>query len=220
MPSIIIKETEYFDVGLRKFKRACEKAAIVPEIRAREFYEKPTAVRKEKWQLLLSELIKLIESLVFQGKDPIANLSLLDALNQDLKAAMLSKDVIARDTIRMLISDIKKFEIDERVEADDSKIANLINKNVKQRRDSIEQFKNGGRDDLVATEQNQLDVILKYLPEQLSEEEIHALIQEAITAVSAEGMKDMGKLMGHLKPQFEGKADMSIVSKLVKNLLA
>ncbi|MDA9675933.1 GatB/YqeY domain-containing protein [Pseudomonadota bacterium] len=147
-------------------------------------------------------------------------MSLLDALNQDLKAAMLSKDVIARDTIRMLISDIKKFEIDERVEADDSKIANLINKNVKQRRDSIEQFKNGGRDDLVATEQNQLDVILKYLPEQLSEEEIHALIQEAITAVSAEGMKDMGKLMGHLKPQFEGKADMSIVSKLVKNLLA
>ena len=113
-------------------------------------------------------------------------MSLLDALNQDLKAAMLSKDVIARDTIRMLISDIKKFEIDERVEADDSKIANLINKNVKQRRDSIEQFKNGGRDDLVATEQNQLDVILKYLPEQLSEEEIHALIQEAITAVSAE----------------------------------
>ena len=132
---------------------------------------------------------------------------------------MLSKDVIARDTIRMLISDIKKFEIDERVEADDSKIANLINKNVKQRRDSIEQFKNGGRDDLVATEQNQLDVILKYLPKQLSEEEIQSLIQEGIAAVSAEGMQDMGKLMGFLKPKFEGKADMSIVSKIVKDLL-
>ena len=87
-------------------------------------------------------LIKLIESLVSQGKDPIANLSLLDTINQDLKAAMLSKDVVTRDTLRMLISDIKKFEIDERVEADDAKISNLINKNVKQRRDSIEQFKN------------------------------------------------------------------------------
>ena len=75
-------------------------------------------------------LIKLIESLVSQGKDPIANLSLLDNINQDLKAAMLSKDVVTRDTLRMLISDIKKFEIDERVEADDAKISNLINKNV------------------------------------------------------------------------------------------
>ena len=165
-------------------------------------------------------LIKLIESLVSQGKDPIANLSLLDTINQDLKTAMLSKDVVTRDTLRMLISDIKKFEIDEKVEADDAKISNLINKNVKQRRDSIEQFKNGGRDDLVATEQNQLDVILKYLPKQLSEEEIQSLIQEGIAAVSAEGMQDMGKLMSHLKPKFEGKADMSIVSKLVKNLLA
>ena len=111
-------------------------------------------------------LIKLIESLVSQGKDPIANLSLLDTINQDLKAAMLNKDVVTRDTLRMLISDIKKFEIDEKVEADDAKISTLINKNVKQRRDSIEQFKNGGRDDLVANEQNQLDVILKYLPKQ------------------------------------------------------
>jgi uncharacterized protein YqeY len=146
-------------------------------------------------------------------------LSLLDTINQDLKAAMLSKDVLTRDTLRMLISDIKKFEIDERVEADDAKISSLINKNVKQRRDSIEQFKNGGREDLVATEQNQLDVILKYLPKQLSEDEIQSLIQEGISAVSAESMQDMGKLMGYLKPKFEGKADMSIVSKIVKDLL-
>ena len=164
--------------------------------------------------------IRLIESLVSQDKDPIVNLSLLDTINQDLKTAMLSKDVIARDTIRMLISDIKKFEIDERVETDDVKIANLINKNVKQRRDSIEQFKNGGRDDLVTKEQEQLNVILKYLPEQLSEDEIHALVKSGIGEVAAQGMQDMGKLMGHLKPKFDGKADMSIVSKLVKELLS
>ncbi len=165
-------------------------------------------------------LIRLIENLVSQGKDHIADLSLLDTINQDLKAAMLSKDVIVRDTLRMLIADIKRFEIDERVEADDTKVSDLINKNVKQRRDSIAQFKSGGREDLVATEEEQLNVILKYLPEQLPEEEIQKLVQDGIAAVSAESMKDMGKLMGHLKPIFEGKADMSIVTKLVKELLS
>ena len=165
-------------------------------------------------------LISPIESLVSLGKDHIADLSLLDTINQDLKAAMLSKDVIVRDTLRMLIADIKRFEIDNRVEADDTKVSDLINKNVKQRRDSIAQFKSGGREDLVATEEEQLNVILKYLPEQLSEEEIQKLVQDGIGAVSAESMKDMGKLMGHLKPIFEGKADMSIVSKLVKELLS
>ena len=132
---------------------------------------------------------------------------------------MLSKDVVTRDTLRMLISEIKKFEIDEKVEANDITISTLINKNVKQRRDSIDQFKKGARDDLVATEQKQLDVILKYLPEQLSEDEIHAIVKDGINEVSAAGMQDMGKLMGHLKPKFEGKADMSIVSKFVKELL-
>jgi len=80
---------------------------------------------------------------------------------------MISKDVVGRDTIRMIISDIKKFEIDERLEADDAVISTLINKTVKQRRDSIEQFKNGNRDDLVEKEQEQLNVILRYLPKQL-----------------------------------------------------
>jgi uncharacterized protein YqeY len=107
-------------------------------------------------------------------------LSLLESINQDLKAAMLSKDVVTRDTLRMLISEIKKFEIDEKVEANDITISTLINKNVKQRRDSIDQFKKGARDDLVATEQKQLDVILKYLPEQLSEDEIHAIVKDGI----------------------------------------
>ena len=165
-------------------------------------------------------LIRPIENLVSLGKDHIADLSLLDTINQDLKAAMLSKDAIVRDTLRMLIADIKRFEIDERVEADDTKVSDLINKNVKQRRDSIAQFKSGGREDLVATEEEQLNVILKYLPEQLSEEEIQKLVQEGIASVSAESIKDMGKLMGHLKPIFEGKADMSTVSKLVKKLLS
>ena len=163
--------------------------------------------------------IKQIENLASQEQDHIASLSLLDSINKDLKTAMLNKDVVTRDTLRMLISDIKRFEIDERIEADDAKISNLINKNVKQRRDSIEQFKNGNRDDLVALEEEQLNVILKYLPKQLSEQEIQELIQEGIVSVSAKNMQDMGKLMGHLKPKFEGKADMSIVSKLVKELL-
>ena len=132
---------------------------------------------------------------------------------------MINKDVTVRDTIRMLLADIKRYEIDERAKADDAVISNLINRNVKQRRDSIEQFQKGGREDLVAREQEELEVILKYLPEQLSDDEIKDLVQKAITELSVESMKDMGKLMGYLKPQLEGKADMSIVSKLVKDLL-
>ena len=132
---------------------------------------------------------------------------------------MINKDVTVRDTIRMLLADIKRYEIDERTKADDAVISNLINRNVKQRRDSIEQFQKGGREDLVAREQEELEVILKYLPEQLSDDEIKDLVQKAITELSVESMKDMGKLMGYLKPQVEGKADMSIVSKLVKDLL-
>ena len=132
---------------------------------------------------------------------------------------MINKDVTVRDTIRMLLADIKRYEIDERAKADDAVISNLINRNVKQRRDSIEQFQKGGREDLVAREQEELEVILKYLPQHLSDDEIKDLVQKAITELSVESMKDMGKLMGYLKPQLEGKADMSIVSKLVKDLL-
>lgn len=163
--------------------------------------------------------IKLIENLVSQDKDPIANLSLLDTINQDLKTAMISKEVVARDTIRMLLSEIKKYEIDERKEATDPIILALINKNVKQRRDSIEQFKNGGRADLVTKEEEQLKVILQYLPQQLSVDEIKAIVQQGIDEISAQTMQDMGKLMALLKPQLEGKADMSVVSAAVKELL-
>jgi uncharacterized protein YqeY len=146
-------------------------------------------------------------------------LSLLDTINQDLKTAMISKEVVARDTIRMLLSEIKKYEIDERKEATDPIILALINKNVKQRRDSIEQFKNGGRADLVTKEEEQLKVILQYLPQQLSADEIKVIVQQGIDEISAKTMQDMGKLMGLLKPQLEGKADMSIVSASVKELL-
>ena len=132
---------------------------------------------------------------------------------------MINKDVTVRDTIRMLLADIKRYEIDERAKADDAVISNLINRNVKQRRDSIEQFQKGGREDLVAREQEELEVILKYLPEQLSDDEIKDLVQKAITELSVESMKDMGKLMGYLKPQVEGKADMSIEEDIVDNEL-
>jgi|TARA_B110000967_G_scaffold206089_1_gene251982 uncharacterized protein YqeY len=132
---------------------------------------------------------------------------------------MISKEVVARDTIRMLLSEIKKYEIDEREEATDAIILTLINKNVKQRRDSIEQFKNGGRADLVTKEEEQLNIILQYLPQQLSADEIKVIVQQGIDEISAKTMQDMGKLMGLLKPQLEGKADMSIVSASVKELL-
>ena len=107
----------------------------------------------------------------------------------------------------------------KREEATDAIILTLINKNVKQRRDSIEQFKNGGRADLVTKEEEQLNIILQYLPQQLSADEIKVIVQQGIDEISAKTMQDMGKLMGLLKPQLEGKADMSIVSASVKELL-
>ena len=118
-----------------------------------------------------------------------------------------------------MLSEIKKYEIDERKEATDPIILALINKNVKQRRDSIEQFKNGGRADLVTKEEEQLKVILQYLPQQLSVDEIKTIVQQGIDEISAQTMQDMGKLMALLKPQLEGKADMSVVSAAVKELL-
>ena len=129
---------------------------------------------------------------------------------------MINKDVTVRDTIRMLLADIKRYEIDERAKADDAVISNLINRNVKQRRDSIQQFQKGGREDLVAREQEELEVILKYLPEQLSDDEIKDLVQKAITELSVESMKDMGKLMGYLKPQKNLHQALNLYQQLQK----
>jgi ribosomal protein S21 len=150
MPSVRVRENEYFDAALRRFKRACEKAGILTELRRREFYEKPTQERKRK------------------------------------KAAAIKRH---------------------------------IEKMIKQRREAISQFENGGRSDLVAKENAEIGVLQGYLPEQLTAAELDALISEAITATGAASIKDMGKVMGFVKPKAQGRTDMGALSARIKQKL-
>lgn len=134
-----------------------------------------------------------------------------------MKDAMRAKDKPLLGAIRLITSAIKQIEVDERIDSlDDDKVIEVLTKMAKQRRDSIEQYTNAQRMDLVEQEEYEMGIIKKYLPEQLSEDEINKLIDEAIAATGAASMKEMGKVMGMLKPKMAGRADMGAVSKLIK----
>ena len=122
--------------------------------------------------------------------------------------------------IRLMLSAIKQIEVDERIELDNERITTVLDKMAKQRRESITQFDSAGRDDLTAIEQAELEIILEYLPEALSDAEINDLVEQSINATGAVTIKDMGKLMGMLKPQLQGRADMGKVSQLIKARLS
>ena len=132
---------------------------------------------------------------------------------------MLDKDVAVRDTLRMLLAEIQRYAIDNKVEMDDAKVLQIINKMVKQRNDSIEQFTKGDRPDLAEIEQTELNILSAYKPAQLSETEITEKVKIAINDTNAESMQDIGKVMGALKTSLAGSADMGMVSKVVKDLL-
>ena len=133
---------------------------------------------------------------------------------------MLDKDNFVRDTLRLFMAEVQRFEIDNKEEVDDAKAVQIINKMIKQRNDSISQFRNGGRDDLADKEQSEVDVLSKYKPEQLSEEDVVVKVKEAIAEVNASSMADMGRVMGILKSTLAGTADMGMVSNVVKNELS
>jgi len=129
---------------------------------------------------------------------------------------MRSRDKPRLATLRLITAAIKQQEIDERIELDDAQVLALLDKMCKQRRESISQFEKAGRDDLIAQEVSELELIQTYLPEQLGEDEIAALIDEAMAATGAASIKDMGKVMGQLKPKLQGRADMGAVSAMIK----
>ena len=133
---------------------------------------------------------------------------------------MLDKNDVVRDTIRMFLAEVQRFEIDNKEEVDDAKALQIINKMIKQRNDSISQFKSGGRDDLADKEQEEVNILSKYKPEQLSEEEVTAKVKDAIQDSGASSMQDIGKVMGVLKSSLAGSADMGMVSKIVKDELS
>ena len=146
-------------------------------------------------------------------------MALLSDIKQDLKQAMLEKNDLVRDTIRMFLSEVQRYEIDNKEEVDDTKALQIINKMIKQRNDSISQFRDGGRDDLADKEQSEVDILSKYKPAQLSEEEVAVKVNEALEQSGASSMQDMGKVMGQLK-SLAGSADMGLISKLVKEKLS
>lgn len=147
-------------------------------------------------------------------------LSLKQQITEDMKTAMKARDASRLDAIRLLKAAVQRREVDERIELDDEGVLAVIQKMVKQSRDAISQFDAGGRDDLVSKEQQLLSVLEGYLPQQLSGAEIEQLVSAAISQTGAQSIKDMGKVMGKLKGELAGRADMGQVSLTVKQALA
>ncbi|MDX1443808.1 MAG: GatB/YqeY domain-containing protein [Gammaproteobacteria bacterium] len=143
-------------------------------------------------------------------------MSLKQKILDDIKAAMKAGEKDKLGVLRMLSAAVKQREVDERTELDDTQVLAVVEKMIKQRRESIKQYQDGGRDELAAKEEAEIAFLEPFLPEQLSDEEIDSLIDDAIKNTGAAEMRDMGKVMGQLKPQIQGKADMGSVSAKIK----
>ena len=143
-------------------------------------------------------------------------MSMKSQITDAMKDAMRAKDKPRLGAIRLMLSEVKRIEVDERIEIDDERLLAILDKMIKQRRDSITQYEAAGRDELAAIEIAEITVIQDFLPTALTEEEINAMIAVAIAETGAESMRDMGKVMGILRPQIQGRADVGAVSGLVK----
>lgn len=146
--------------------------------------------------------------------------ALKQRINDDVKQAMRERDKERLSTLRLITAALKQKEVDGRIDLDDGQVMVLLDKMVRQHRDSIEQFAKAGRTDLVDKETSELQVVLNYLPQQLTQEEITQLITITISEVGATGIRDMGKVMGILKHKIQGRADMSAVSEIIKKRLS
>jgi len=147
-------------------------------------------------------------------------MSLKQQISDDMKAAMRARETARLGAIRLLLAAMKQREVDERIELTDADVVAIIEKMMKQRRDSISQYEAAGRQDLADVEKFEMTVLQAYMPQQLSEDEITAAVAEAVTATGAAGPQDMGKVMGVLKAKLAGRADMGKVSALIKAQLA
>jgi uncharacterized protein YqeY len=145
--------------------------------------------------------------------------SLKNTLTEAMKDAMRAKEKFRLGVIRMVLAEIKRVEVDERIDVDDTRCLAIIDKMSKQRRDAANQFVDGGRRDLADTELAEVEILKEFLPAQLSDDEIMSLIDQAISDTGASGPQGMGQVMGQLKPKVQGRADMQVVSKLVKDRL-
>lgn len=146
-------------------------------------------------------------------------MSLKEQLFADLKTAMKEKDTLKKDTVQLIRSGILQYEKDNKVELDDEGVLDIISKQLKSRRDSLPDYVKSGREDLIEKLNKEIEILLGYLPEQLSEDEIKKIVEEAIVATGAASVKEMGKVMGIVNPKLKGRADMKVVGALVKKLL-
>ena len=228
MPTIRVKENEPFEVALRRFKRTIEKSGLLTELRAREFYEKPTAERKRKKAAAIKRHYKRLRSMMLPKKlyqffkhfKTEAVMSLKDQITSDMRDAMRAHDKEKLSALRMLLSSIKQKEVDEQITADNAVIQQIIAKLIKQRKDSVEQYLAGNRKDLADKESAEIKTFEVYLPAQLSDEEIQKIVDEVVTSAGLSGSAAMGKAMGMIKPKVAGKGDMGRVSALLKARLA
>jgi uncharacterized protein len=147
-------------------------------------------------------------------------MSLSERLNEDMKQAMKSQDKFKLSVIRMVRSAIKNIEIDQRRTLDDNEVLEVLSREIKQRKDSLQEFSNAGRDDLTVNLQAEIAILMEYLPQQLTEEEVKAIVQQTIQEVGASSKADMGKVMGALMPKVKGLADGKIVNQYVQQLLS
>jgi uncharacterized protein YqeY len=146
-------------------------------------------------------------------------MSLKDQITEDMKSAMRAKEAVKLGTIRLITAAMKQKEVDERVELTDAMVMTIIEKMIKQRKDSISQFEAGGRQDLADIEKAELLILAAYMPAGLSDAEMQAAVAAAVAEVGATGPQDMGKLMAVLKPKLAGRADMTLISTMVKAAL-
>ncbi|NJD86828.1 MAG: GatB/YqeY domain-containing protein [Betaproteobacteria bacterium] len=147
-------------------------------------------------------------------------MTLRDRVNEDVKVAMKAREAERLGTLRLLTAAMKQREVDERITLDDAGVIAVIEKMLKQRKDSVEQYEKAGRQELADAEKREMAILSAYLPQQLAEAEIAAIVAEAVAATGAKGPADMGKVMGVVKPKLAGRADMGRVSALVKAKLA
>ena len=215
MTEIRVGKTESIDSALRRFKRATQKAGVLSEVRKREHYEKPSSLydmvmddHGQKTQIQIIRLGALV-------------MSLRELLQTDMKTAMKERESGKErlSVLRMVWAAVRNKEIDEKTELTDDAVMAVLMKEVKQREDTIKEIKDANRPDLVAKNEEEIEILKKYLPEPLSDEELKKVIQDVIATTGAKSMKDMGKVMGRVLAQTQGRAAGSRVSALVKELL-
>jgi len=149
----------------------------------------------------------------------MANQTIRPLIEEAVKVSMKNRDKETTSALRMAISELKKEEIDKQIELEDEQVIQILQRMIKQRKDSYSQFSDAGRNELAEKEQKEIDILSEFLPEQLSEEELSSMVLEVIKETGAEGPQEMGKVMGSLKQRIQGNADMGLVSKIVKETL-